>query len=318
MTFSLTGMIKIVQCVPNFSEGRRLDVVEALANAVRNTPGAVLADYSADADHNRCVLTFLGAPDAVRKALFEAACVAVELIDVSGHTGQHPRIGAIDVVPFVPVLGCTMDECVELSCLAAKDLAKNLYIPIYLYACSANHSERRSLPKVRRGGLGSLRRTGLLGERRPDLGPWELHPTAGAAIVGARGPLIAFNVNLATADPMPAATIAASVRRERSHVSCLAGVRAIGVALESSGLTQVSTNITRPGPSSLLDVYSYVAGEAASLGVKIAGAELIGTIRAEHLDKKLFDLVPNLALSPLQILDPWVEKCLSDALRSES
>ena len=303
--------LSLVQSVPNFSEGRRLDVVEALANAAGSVSGALLADHSADPDHNRCVLTLLGAPDAVHRALLACAQVAVEMIDVSQHHGEHPRVGAIDVVPIVPLLGCTMDECVGLSRLVAKDIAEFLYIPVYLYACSANSCDREHLPRVRRGGLESLRKTGLIGDRCPDFGPCELHPTAGAAIVGARGPLIAFNVNLDAADKTFADAIAARIRRDRSHNPRLAGVRAIGVNLASRGITQVSTNITKPGPSSLFDVYSYIADAAGELEVGIAGAELIGCIRAEHLDRRVFQIIPNLALSESQILDEWVEKYLS-------
>ncbi len=300
--------MKLVQCVPNFSEGRRQNIIEELAQSVRKTNGVLLADYSADADHNRCVLTFLGTPESVRQAVLSAAEIAVNNIDISAHSGEHPRVGAVDVVPVVPILGCTIDECVRLSQDIAQDFAEKLSIPVYLYACSARHDHRKHLPKVRKGGLESLRKTGLVGERCPDYGPCFLHPTAGASIVGARGPLIAFNVNLQTSDPNPAQAIAAAIRRERSHDSRLSGVRAIGVSLSSIGQTQVSTNITKPGPSSLEDVYERIERGADAHGIKIAKAELIGCIRAEHLDIDFCRKTPNLNISEDRILDIWVEK----------
>lgn len=302
--------IKLVQCVPNFSEGRRQEVVEALADSVRGTPKALLADYSADFDHNRCVLTFIGTPEAIREAVLAAARTAVELIDVSNHEGEHPRLGAVDVVPVVPLRNCTMDECVKLSRAIGEDLAQALNLPVYLYAESANHDHRVHLPSVRKGGFEALREKGLTGDRCPDYGPCELHPTAGAVVVGARGPLIAFNVNLSGANPEAAWTIAGMIRRQRSHDPQLAGVRAIGVALASRGLTQVSTNITKPHPTSMLDLYSYIAETAPRLGDEAVGAELIGTVRSEHLDPSTLDRIPNLALSPWQILDTWVDKYL--------
>ena len=300
--------VKLVQCVPNFSEGRRPWVVEALADAVRRTPGVLLADHSADCDHNRCVLTFIGTPGPIRTAILSAAEAAIEHIDVSNHTGEHPRVGAVDVVPIIPLKECEMIDCVELSRSVARDIAENLRLPVYLYANSASVARRTELPAVRRGGIEALRKHGLTGDRCPDCGPAKLHPTAGATIIGARGPLVAFNVNLDTADRGPADGIASMIRSQRGGDPRLDGVRAIGVELSSRGLTQVSMNITKPRKCSIPDIYGFVSEAASELGVRIAGAELIGTIRSEHLDPAVFDTIPNLALSPWQVLDTWVDK----------
>ena len=267
---------RIVECVPNFSEGRDLSVVQALAEAVQAVPQAVLLDRTSDPDHHRSVLTLAGPPEAVAEAAFQACRIATERIDLRRHQGVHPRVGATDVVPFVPVRGMTMIDCVDLARRVAHRIGEELGIPVFLYEQSAVQPVRRRLEAIRQGGLEDLaERMAQDPAWRSDFGPARLHPTAGATVVGARPFLVAFNVNLASGDLAVAKAIALRVRESGGGLPC---VKAIGVPLPSRRLVQVSMNLTDLERTPIHQAYEAVAREAAQAGVRLAGSELIGLI----------------------------------------
>lgn len=271
----------LVECVPNFSEGRRVDVIDALAQAVRGVAGVRLLDIERDADHNRCVLTFVGEPGPVSEAAFRAAATATRLIDMNHHKGEHPRMGATDVVPFVPISGATMEECVALAVSLGQRLWRELTIPVYLYARAARSPGRVSLPDIRRGEYEGLKaEMGRVPARDPDIGEPRLHPTAGATAVGARGPLIAFNVNLRSQDLALAKRIARTIRTSGGGFP---QVQARGFTLADRGLVQVSMNLLdfRVTPISL--VVEAIEREAGEAGVEVAGSEVIGLIPLDAL-----------------------------------
>lgn len=299
-------MSKLVQCIPNFSEGRREEVVRAIADAIGGASAVRVVDYSMDTDHNRSVVTFLGEPEDVRKSALAGAKAAVDLIDLNEHSGGHPRIGAVDVIPVVPIRDMTMPEAVALSYEIGKDIADSLHIPVYFYERSAMIQHRANLATVRKGGFEALKKSGLVGDREPDLGPSELHPTAGAVVVGARGPLIAFNVNLATNDMRVAREIAAEMRKTRDRGEGLPGVKAIAVHLKSRDIAQVSTNITLPHEVSVYDVYAFVEHAARAMGVDTLESELIGAIREESLIEAARSSMKLHGLTEKQILDHWM------------
>ncbi|GHT28340.1 glutamate formiminotransferase [Bacteroidia bacterium] len=268
-------MNKLMECVPNFSEGRNSEIIEQIANAFRNKGGVTLLDYSGDVDHNRMVITAIGEPQALKAAVVEAIGVAVNLIDLNQHSGVHPRMGAVDVVPFIPIKDCTMDEAVALSKEVAEEVA-NLYdLPVFLYEKSASASHRENLASVRKGGFEGLEAKFLLPEWKPDYGPLHKHPTAGAVTIGARNPLIAFNVNLGTNNLAIAGSIA---RKVRFIGGGLRYCKAMGVALEKQGIVQVSMNLTDYTQTSVYRVFELVKVEALRYGVPIVGSELIGLI----------------------------------------
>lgn len=301
-------MARLVQCIPNFSEGRRQDVVEKIVNSIAGASGVRVVDYSSDVDHNRCVVTFIGTPQEVRAAMLAGASTAVELIDMNVHKGVHPRIGAVDVVPVVPAVEMTMAEAVALSYDIGRDIAEQLGVPVYFYERSAMVSHRANLAAVRKGGYEELKRRGLVDGREPDLGPSEPHPTAGVAVVGARGPLIAYNVNLATSDLAAAREIAARIRKTRDTGEGLPGVKAIGVYLKSRGITQVSTNITQPHQVSVHDVYAFVKREAGTMGVETLESEIIGAIREEALIDAMSSAVKLRSFHSRRLLDHWLRE----------
>lgn len=276
-------MSKLIQCIPNFSEGRRVEVVQAIVDAIAGASDVRVIDHSMDTDHNRSVVTFLGAPEDVRRSAVAGARVAVELIDLNEHLGCHPRIGVVDVLPVVPIRDVTMAEAVALSYEIGEEIADELHVPVYFYEQSAKIRTRANLADIRRGGFEALVKSGLSGDREPDLGPSKLHPTAGAVVVGARGPLVAFNVNMATNDMAAACAIAAKMRGLRDTGMALPGVKAIGVCLKSRCIAQVSTNITQPEKVSMHDVYSFIEAEARAMGVEVLESELIGAIRRSQL-----------------------------------
>ncbi|HZP81883.1 MAG TPA: glutamate formimidoyltransferase [Chthonomonadaceae bacterium] len=298
-------MEPIFQCVPNFSEGRRPEVVQAIADAIAATPGARLIDHSADADHNRCVMTFLGPAEAIRAAALAAARVAVARIDMRIHTGVHPRTGAIDVLPVIPLWNATREQAIALAHALGSDLASELALPVYFYEWAAVPGRPAALPDVRRGGLEAFAHLPLIGAKAPDLGPAEAHPTAGIVLVGARGPLVAYNVNLDTPDVQIARAIARRIRQERDTLPELAGVRALGLFLASRNCAQVSMNLTRPEQSPLPAVFAFVQAEAARRGVSVRESEIIGAIPEAALGG-----VPPAAIlwkdyKPGQILETW-------------
>ncbi len=264
----------IVLCAANFSEGRRREVIEEVAEAAGEVAEVKVLAVDPDPDHNRTVVSFWGPPEAVAQASLKVAQKAIERINIFHHQGEHPRIGAIDVIPFTPVKNCTIEDCHKLAVKVGRKLADEFNLPVFFYAESATSPERRDLAFLRRGGLKALAKE-LNSTRRPDLGPLKLHPTAGAVVVGARKPLASFNVNLRTDDPEVAAQIARAIR-ERS--GGLKGVKAIPVNLQTRGMVQVSTVITDPDATPLHRVLELIKAEAKRFGVAVAGCEIVGTI----------------------------------------
>ncbi|MEW6104917.1 MAG: glutamate formimidoyltransferase [Bacillota bacterium] len=271
---------KIVECVPNFSEGRRPEVVREIVVAVESVPGVQLLDYSSDPSHNRSVLTFIGEPAPVKEAAFRAIAKAAELINMEEHRGEHPRIGATDVVPFVPVLGVTMADCVALARELGAEVAEKLRIPVYLYEEAATRPDRRNLADIRRGEYEGLKREIHLPERRPDFGEPVMHPTAGATVIGAREFLIAYNINLGTPDVSIAKKIARVVRASSGG---LMYVKALGIKLGDRNLAQVSMNLTNFKKTPMHVVFNLVKSEADRYGVPIVGSEIVGLVPLDAL-----------------------------------
>lgn len=267
----------VVECVANFSEGRDPATLAAIRSAIEGAGGsAVLLGSEADPDHNRSVFTFAGTAEAVKNAAVRAVGVAAARIDLTRQQGQHPRIGAADVVPFVPVRGIGLAACVELAWAAGDEIWQRYGVPVYFYGAAAKVPERERLENIRRGQFEGLsQELCLSSDRAPDLGLGRLHPTAGATVVGARKFLIAYNINLATADIEIAKAIARKIRASSGGMLC---VKALGVMLESRGLAQVSMNLTDFEVTSVDSVFDAVKREAAALGVAVAETELIGFI----------------------------------------
>ena len=295
----------IIECVPNFSEGRDVSVVARIADAIKSAQGAALLDQTSDRDHNRSVITFAGPPDAVVEAAFRAIQRAVELIDLSRHAGVHPRIGAADVVPLVPIAGVTLEFCAQLAARLGERVWRELHVPVFLYEAAARRPERENLANVRRGLFEALREEVPRNpERLPDFGEAALHPTAGACVIGARKFLIAFNINLNTADLEIARRIA---RKIRASSGGLPAVKALGLLLESRRQAQVSTNLTDFEVTPLCAVVEAVRAEGTQCGVRIASTELIGLIpRAALLNADGCDL----AIRDDQILENRLDQCL--------
>lgn len=276
-------MNAIVECVPNFSEGRRRDVLDAIVQSFSGVNGVVFLDAEMDADHNRSVVTFAGDPDAVIEAAVRAAACARDRIDLTQHSGQHPRMGATDVIPFVPVEGVTLEDCAELARRCGQRIGEELGIPVFLYEAAASRPERVSLADVRRGQFEGLREAlGRDADRAPDFGPPKIHPTAGATAVGARRFLVAFNANLNTRDVRVAKAVAASVREQSGG---LKNVRALGFSIEEGRRAQVSMNLVNTEATPIHRVLHLVRAEAARHGAAIAGCEVVGLIpQAAMLD----------------------------------
>jgi glutamate formiminotransferase len=271
---------KIMECVPNFSEGRDRKIVEKIADAFRAKEGVRMLDYSSDADHNRMVVTAVGRPGALKAAVLEAIGIAVEQINLNRHTGQHPRIGAADVVPFIPLRGCTMEEAVALSKEVGEAVARQYKLPVFFYEESASAPHRANLADVRKGEFEGLDQKLLSPEWIPDCGPTRKHPTAGAVAIGARAPLIAYNVNLGTANPAIARHIAAKVRYSGGG---LRNCKAMGVELKERGIVQVSMNLTDYSHTSLYQALEFVRMEARRYGVPVVGSEIIGLVPLDAL-----------------------------------
>jgi len=271
----------LVECVPNFSEGRRLEVVDRIVAAGAGAPGVQVLDRTSDASHNRSVITLVGSGDDLVEAAVRMARTAAELIDLREHTGEHPRMGATDVVPFVPVAGVTMPRCVELARAAGKRIGDELGIPVFLYEAAAIRPERKNLADVRQGQFEGLReRIGSDPTRVPDYGPARIHPTAGATAVGARKFLIAYNVNLASNDVKLAKRIARSIREKDGGFKC---VKAMGFQLADRDLAQVSMNMTDYETTSLPTVYEAIERLAREAGVEPLESELVGLAPAAAL-----------------------------------
>lgn len=266
-------MLVIVECVPNFSEGRRKEIIEELK---RSSSPAKLLDMETDHDHNRSVMTLIGTPDELIKSALSFTAKAVELIDLNNHKGEHPRMGAVDVIPFVPVSGCTMQDCTSLAVSVAKEISEKLELPIFLYESAAKRPERKNLADVRKGEFEGLRE--LIGKdpnRTPDFGPNKIHPTAGATAIGARQFLIAYNVNLKTADIKIAKKIAAKVRERDGG---LPTVKALGMYIDSRKMAQVSMNLCDFTTTSMKRAFDEVKKFALEFGTDVLTSEVIGLL----------------------------------------
>jgi glutamate formiminotransferase len=297
-------MVSLIECVPNFSEGRRAEVVDEIVRAVGQIDGVTLLDHSRDETHNRSVVTFAGAAEPVVRAATAAVGRAIQLIDMEQHTGAHPRIGAVDVIPFVPLGSTRIEECVDLARRFGEQIAKLFDIPVYLYGEAALRPERRRLADVRRGQYEGLKaEIGVNPERDPDYGPHHLHPRAGAVAVGARKPLIAFNVNLATDDLALARRIATTIRESSGG---LPAVQAMGVLLENPGegrFAQVSMNLVDWEKTGIARVVREIRRLAQEAGTDIDHCELIGLAPTGALLEVAADALGLRGFSPDQALE---------------
>ena len=290
----------VIECVPNVSEGRRTEVVDALVDAVRRTPAVRLLDYSSDSAHNRSVITMVGdaaSLEAAVIALFEAA---LSRIDLRAHAGEHPRVGAVDVVPFVPIADATMDECVALAKETASQVAERFGVPVYLYEEASANPARRNLEDIRRGEFEGLEAKMSTPGWAPDYGPARPHTTAGATVIGARMPLIAYNINLATNRLDVAKKIAAAIRFSSGGFRY---VKAMGVALEDRGIVQVSINLTNYEKTPMFRVFDAVKHEAARYGVSVLESEIVGLVPAAALVGTAEHVLQLASFTPNQILE---------------
>lgn len=266
-------MAKIVECVPNISEARNQEVVEAVVNEVRGTPGVTLLDYSSDMSHNRTVITFFGSPERAAEAAVRLAKKAAELIDLRKHEGEHPRMGAVDVIPFIPIKEMTIEETVELSKQVAERVWNEAKMPVFLYEESASAPHRQNLAAIRKGQFEGMAEKVKQPEWEPDFGGRTVHPSAGVVAVGCRPFLVAFNINLSTSDVSIASKIAKILRRSSGGFDC---VKAMGVLLEDRNVAQVSINMTNFHKTPLYRVVELTKAEAARWGVHVIGTEIIG------------------------------------------
>ncbi|MEA3361134.1 MAG: glutamate formimidoyltransferase [Thermodesulfobacteriota bacterium] len=273
-------MKKIIECVPNFSEGRDPGRIDKIVESFRGKKDIKLLDYQHDEDHNRMVVTVIGEPDALKDAIISAVGAAIDVIDLRKHEGQHPRMGAVDVVPFIPIKNVTMDEAIEFSREVAENVSKKYNLPVFLFEKSAIRPERQNLADIRKGQFEGMDEKLRLPEWRPDFGPSKVHPTAGATAIGARMPLIAFNVNLDTNNLEIADSIAKKVR----HIGGgLRYCKAMGVNLKDQGIVQVSMNMTDFTKTSLYMAFELIRIEARRFGASIVGSEIIGMVPLEAL-----------------------------------
>ncbi|MEF9983376.1 MAG: glutamate formimidoyltransferase [Oscillospiraceae bacterium] len=273
-------MSKLIECIPNFSEGRNKEVIEGLVAVAKSVAGATLLDYASDENHNRSVFTLVGDDVAIAEVAFQLCKKASETIDLTKHTGEHPRMGATDVIPFVPVKDATVEECIEISKNVAKRIYDELKIPSFLYEDSATSPDRKNLAKVRKGQFEGMPEKLLLPEWAPDYGERKIHPTAGITAIGARMPLVAFNVNLDTSDIEIANKIAKTIRGSSGGYKYC---KAIGVMLEDRNIAQVSMNMVNFEGTPLYRVFEAIRAEADRYGVRIIGSEIIGLTPSKAL-----------------------------------
>ena len=305
-------MKRLVECVPNFSEGRDAAKVDAIVAAMREVPGVFLLDRESDEDHNRSVVTLAGEPEAIAEAALRGVGKAAELIDLTRHTGAHPRMGATDVVPFIPIEGVTIEDCVALAKKVGREIWERYRIPVYFYEGAAQKPERSNLENIRKGQFEGLREEVLRNpDRAPDVGEPRLHPTAGAIAVGARKFLIAYNINLNTPDLEIAKRIGKNIRFSNGG---LRYVKAMGVNLRARNLAQVSINLTDFEQTPIHRVFEMVKREAERYGVTIVGSEIVGLIpkRAIELTADFYLQLEN--FSPAQVLENKLEASLGGAL----
>jgi glutamate formiminotransferase len=276
----MAGMKQIIECVPNFSEGRNSENIETIVAPFRGKKGVKLLDYQADADHNRMVVTVVGEPDALKAAVIEAVGCAIDVIDMRTHQGQHPRMGATDVVPFIPIKKVSMDEAVAFSKEVARETAETYSLPIYLYEKSASRPERQNLAHIRKGQFEAMAEKIKQPEWKPDFGPQKIHPRAGVTAMGARMPLVAYNVNLDSRNLEIADAIAKRVRHIGGGLRYCKG---LGIELKDRGQVQVSMNMTDYTRTALYRVFELIKIEARRYGVNVVGSEIVGLVPMEAL-----------------------------------
>ncbi|HEY8364327.1 MAG TPA: glutamate formimidoyltransferase [Haloplasmataceae bacterium] len=276
--------MKIVQCVPNFSEGQDLDKVEKIVSCLKNKPGFKLVSYEPDPNYNRTVVTLLGEPYSIKNAVVEMVGLTTELIDLNHHVGEHPRMGATDVIPFIPIRNITMEECCEIAKSCAKEINEKYDIPIFLYEEAASNSDRVNLANIRKGQFEGMKEKIKLPEWYPDYGRPEIHPTAGAIAVGARFPLVAFNINLDTDNVEIANKIAKAIRYSNGGFRY---IKAGPAEMKDKGIVQVTMNITNYQKTAIYRVFETVKMEAKRYGVNVLGSEIIGLVPMEALVESL-------------------------------
>lgn len=305
----------IVECVPNFSEGRNPATIQALIDALASVPRVRLLDHTSDYDHHRSVMTVVGAPDAMEEAMYRAIRIATDLIDLRTHVGVHPRVGATDVVPFIPIKGISMRECVQAAKRLGYRVGTELGIPVFLYERAASHRDHAPLESVRRGGLeGLVFRMASDPDWMPDYGPAKPHDTAGAIVIGARPALIAFNVNLASTDLDLVQSIARTIRQSNGGLRHL---KAIGVELASRGLVQVAMNLTDYEATPLHVAFKTVEAEAVRQGVAIAGTEIVGLVPQAAITEAAKDALRLDRLDLRQVLELRIDATLIDTAKPE-
>jgi glutamate formiminotransferase / formiminotetrahydrofolate cyclodeaminase len=305
-------MKRLVECVPNFSEGRDAARVEAIVAAMREVPGVYLLDRESDADHNRSVVTLAGEPEAVAEAALRGVEKAAELIDLTKHTGAHPRLGAMDVVPFIPIEGVTLEDCVALAKKTGREIWERYRIPVYFYEAAAQRPERTNLENIRKGQFEGVREEVLRNpDRAPDVGEPRLHPTAGAVVVGARKFLIAYNINLNTPDVDIAKKIAKNIRFSNGG---LRYVKSMGVDLKARHLAQVSINLTDFEQTPMHLVFEMVKREAERFGVTIVGSEIVGLVPKSAIELTADYYLQFENFSPAQVFENRLEASLGGAI----
>jgi glutamate formiminotransferase len=290
----------VIECVPNVSEGRRTDVVDALVESIRRTASVRLLDHSSDVAHNRSVMTMVGDAASLKAAVLALFDAALSRIDLRAHAGEHPRLGAVDVVPFVPIEDVTLQECVALAKETAADVAARFQVPVYLYEDASENPQRKNLEDIRRGEFEGLAAKMATPGWTPDYGPTSPHPTAGATVIGARMPLIAYNINLATDRLDVAKKIAAAIRFSSGGFRY---VKAMGIPLEERGIVQVSINLTNYEKTPMFRVFEAVKREAERYGVSVLESEIVGLVPAAALVGTAEHALQLAAFTPNQILE---------------
>src|SRR6266446_3729230 len=308
-------MRRLIECVPNFSEGRDKAKVDALIRTMSSVPGVWVLDHEMDADHNRCVITLAGEPDAVAEAAILGAGKAMELIDMNVHKGAHPRVGATDVVPFIPVEGVTLDDCVALARKAGEEIWKRYRIPIFYYEAAATRPDRVNLENVRRGQFEGMKEELKKNhDRQPDVGEPKMHPTAGVTVVGAKKFLVAYNVNLNTPDVSIANKIAKAIRFSSGGLRYL---KSMGVQFRARNLAQLSINLTDYEQTPMHRVYEMVKREAQRYGAVPVGSEIVGLVPKKAIEMAADYFLQLENFSPSQVFENKLAAALSGAALEE-
>ncbi|MEE2708278.1 MAG: glutamate formimidoyltransferase [Gemmatimonadota bacterium] len=295
----------IIECVPNFSEGRRPEILAALTSRIDSIPKVQVLASEMDPDHNRSVITMIGEPDSISEAIVDASKLAISTIDMNLHSGVHPRIGAIDVIPLIPVSGITFDQSVIMAKSIGARLGSELSLPVYLYAQAASNPNRENLADIRRLEYEGLSKMMSLDTWLPDFGPREPHPTAGAVAVGVRKPLIAFNVNLNTKDVSVATQIAREIRERDGGFKCL---KALGLYLNNQKVSQVSMNFTDYGVTTISDVFDYIKRRTEEEGIEVIDSELVGLINMQPVLDVSKHYLKLRNMTPDRILESHIHK----------